>query len=31
VGGIPVTQLFGKEELDRIVERTQKGGGRSWI
>jgi len=27
VGGIPVTQLLGKEELDRIVERTRKGGG----
>ena len=27
VGGIPVTELIGKEELDAIVERTKKGGG----
>ena len=27
VSGIPVTQLLGKEELDKIVERTKKGGG----
>ncbi len=27
VGGIPVTELIGKEELDAIIERTQKGGG----
>lgn len=27
VNGIPVTQLLGKEELDKIVERTKKGGG----
>ena len=27
VGGIPVTQLLGEDELDKIVERTRKGGG----
>jgi malate dehydrogenase len=27
VGGIPVTELIGKAELDAIVERTKKGGG----
>jgi len=27
VGGIPVTQLLGKEEIEKIVERTRKGGG----
>ncbi len=27
VGGIPVTQLLGKAEIDKIVERTRKGGG----
>ncbi len=27
VGGIPVTQLLGKEEIERIVDRTRKGGG----
>lgn len=27
VGGIPVTELISKEELDAIVERTKKGGG----
>ena len=27
VSGIPVNQLLGKDELDRIVERTRKGGG----
>lgn len=27
VNGIPVTELIGKEELDKIVERTKKGGG----
>ncbi len=27
VGGIPVTELIGAEELDAIVERTKKGGG----
>jgi malate dehydrogenase len=27
VGGIPVTELIGKEDLDAIIERTQKGGG----
>jgi malate dehydrogenase len=27
INGIPVTQLLGKEELDKIVERTKKGGG----
>jgi malate dehydrogenase len=27
VGGIPVTELIGKEKLDEIVERTKKGGG----
>ncbi len=27
VNGIPVTQLLGKEELDKIVDRTKKGGG----
>ena len=27
VNGIPVTQLLGKEELDKIVERTKMGGG----
>lgn len=27
VGGIPVTELIGKEELDAIIERTKTGGG----
>ena len=27
VGGIPVTELIGKEELDAIIQRTQTGGG----
>jgi len=27
VGGIPVTDLLNKEEIDKIVERTKKGGG----
>jgi malate dehydrogenase len=27
VGGIPVTELIGKDKLDAIVERTKKGGG----
>jgi malate dehydrogenase len=27
VGGIPVTELIGKAELDAIVDRTKKGGG----
>lgn len=27
VNGIPVTELLGKDELDKIVERTKKGGG----
>ena len=27
IGGIPVTQLLGKDVLDKIVERTRKGGG----
>jgi malate dehydrogenase len=27
VGGIPVTELIGAEQLDAIVERTKKGGG----
>jgi malate dehydrogenase len=27
INGIPVTQLLGKDELDKIVERTKKGGG----
>ncbi len=27
VNGIPVTQLLGKDELDKIVERTKMGGG----
>ncbi len=27
INGIPVTELLGKEELDKIVERTKKGGG----
>ena len=27
VGGIPVTELMNKEELDKIIERTRKGGG----
>jgi malate dehydrogenase len=27
VGGIPVTELLNKEELDKIIERTRKGGG----
>lgn len=27
VGGIPVTELVGKDKLDAIVERTKKGGG----
>jgi malate dehydrogenase len=27
VNGIPITDLLGKEELDKIVERTRKGGG----
>lgn len=27
ISGIPATELLGKEELDKIVERTKKGGG----
>ena len=27
VNGIPITQLLGKDEIDKIVERTKKGGG----
>ncbi|MCX6257045.1 MAG: malate dehydrogenase [Bacteroidia bacterium] len=27
VGGIPVTELLDKDEIDKIVERTRKGGG----
>lgn len=27
VGGIPVTEMLNKEEIDKIVERTRKGGG----
>lgn len=27
VNGIPITDLLGKEEIDKIVERTRKGGG----
>ena len=27
VGGLPVTELLNKEELDKIIERTRKGGG----
>ena len=27
VGGIPVTELIGKDELDAIIARTQTGGG----
>ena len=27
VSGNPVTELLGKEEIDKIVERTRKGGG----
>ena len=27
INGIPVTDLLGKEEIDKIVERTRKGGG----
>lgn len=27
VGGIPVTEMLNKEELDKIIERTRKGGG----
>lgn len=27
VGGIPVTELIGKDKLDAIIERTKKGGG----
>ncbi|MCK9453195.1 MAG: malate dehydrogenase [Bacteroidales bacterium] len=27
IAGIPVTELLGKEELDKIVDRTKKGGG----
>ncbi len=27
VGGIPITELLNKEEIDKIVERTRKGGG----
>jgi malate dehydrogenase len=27
VGGIPVTEMLGSEEIDKIVERTRKGGG----
>lgn len=27
INGIPITQLLGKEELGKIVERTKKGGG----
>lgn len=27
IGGIPITELLNKEEIDKIVERTRKGGG----
>jgi malate dehydrogenase len=27
INGIPVTELLGKDEIDKIVERTRKGGG----
>ena len=27
VSGIPVTELLGREEIDKIVDRTRKGGG----
>lgn len=27
VNGIPITELLGKDEIDKIVERTKKGGG----
>lgn len=27
VGGIPVTEMLNKEELDKIIDRTRKGGG----
>jgi malate dehydrogenase len=27
INGIPITQLLGKSEIDKIVERTKKGGG----
>ena len=27
INGIPITQLLGKDEIDKIVERTKKGGG----
>ncbi len=27
INGIPITELLGKEEIDKIVERTRKGGG----
>jgi malate dehydrogenase len=27
VAGIPVTEMLNKEELDKIIERTRKGGG----
>ena len=27
VNGIPITELLGKQEIDKIVERTRKGGG----
>ncbi|MHC1708335.1 MAG: malate dehydrogenase [Bacteroidales bacterium] len=27
VGGIPITELLNKDEIDKIVERTRKGGG----
>ena len=27
VGGIPITELLNKEEIEKIVERTRKGGG----
>jgi len=27
VGGIPITELLGKEDLEKILERTRKGGG----
>ncbi|NOR33499.1 MAG: malate dehydrogenase [Bacteroidales bacterium] len=27
VGGIPVTELLGREEIEKIVDRTRKGGG----
>jgi malate dehydrogenase len=27
IGGIPVTELLNKEEIDKIVDRTRKGGG----